>query len=151
MYKKIIIKLIVNDIPKDPVKQNKLIISNNKKLSDFTDNEDIFNFVSDEIEKLNQKFSGHKDKIVFYEMDGNAASKKVKDKSLDFIFIDSYCSFEQAKNDIKVWYPKVKDGGIFAGHDWNMPLVRLAVTKFRENENIKSRMSTYDDTWIWYK
>ena len=47
----------VNDIPKDPVKQNELIISNNKKLSDFTDNEDIFNFISDEIEKLNQKFS----------------------------------------------------------------------------------------------
>ena len=47
----------VNEIPKDPVKQNELIILNNKKLSDFTDNEDIFNFVSDEIEKLNQKFS----------------------------------------------------------------------------------------------
>ena len=98
-----------------------------------------------------QKYSGHEDKIVFYEMDSIEASKKVEDKSLDFIFIDSYCSLEQAKNDIKVWYPKVKDGGIFAGHDWNMPLVRLAVTKFRENENIKSRMSTYDDTWIWYK
>ncbi len=98
-----------------------------------------------------QKYSGHEDKIVFYEMDSIEASKKVEDKSLDFIFIDSYCSLEQAKNDIKVWYPKVKDGGIFAGHDWNMPLVRLAVTKFRENENINSRMSTYDDTWIWYK
>ena len=47
----------LNEIPKDPVRQNELIISNNKKLSDFTDNEDIFNFVSDEIEKLNQKFS----------------------------------------------------------------------------------------------
>ena len=45
------------EIPKDPIKQNELILSNNKKLSDFTDNEDIFNFVSDEIEKLNQKFS----------------------------------------------------------------------------------------------
>ena len=98
-----------------------------------------------------QKYSGHEDKIVFYEMDSIEASKKVEDKSLDFIFIDSYGSFEQAKDDIKVWYPKVKDGGIFAGHDWDMPLVRLAVTKFRENENIKSRMSTYDDTWIWYK
>ena len=98
-----------------------------------------------------QKYSGHENKIVFYEMDSIEASKKVEDKSLDFIFIDSYCSFEQAKDDIKVWYPKVKDGGIFAGHDWNMPLVRLAVTKFRENENIKSRMSTYDDTWIWYE
>ena len=47
----------VNEIPKDPVKQNKLIISNNKKLSDFTDNDDIVSFVSDEIEKLNQNFS----------------------------------------------------------------------------------------------
>ena len=47
----------VNEIPKDPVKQNELIVSNNKKLSDFTENDDIFNFVSDEIEKLNQKFS----------------------------------------------------------------------------------------------
>ena len=97
-----------------------------------------------------QKFSGHKDKIVFYEMDSIEASKKVEDKSLDFIFIDSYCSFEQAKDDIKVWYPKVKDGGIFAGHDWNMPLVRLAVTIFIENEIINSRMSTYEDSWICY-
>jgi hypothetical protein len=99
----------------------------------------------------NQEFSGHKDKIVFYEMDSNEAAKKVEDKSLDFIFIDSYCSFEQAKNDIKVWYPKVKDGGIFAGHDWTIQLVQLAVMKFRESQNIKSRMSTYNDTWIWYK
>ena len=47
----------VNEIPKDPTKQNELIISNNKKLSDFTESKDIFNVVSDEIEKLNQKFS----------------------------------------------------------------------------------------------
>ena len=47
----------VNEIPKDPVNQNELIIANNKKLSDFTESEDIFDFVSSEIEKLNQKFS----------------------------------------------------------------------------------------------
>ena len=47
----------VNEIPKDPVKQNELIIANNKKLSDFTDNKDVFVSISDEIEKLNQKFS----------------------------------------------------------------------------------------------
>ena len=45
------------DIESIPPSFNLLIISNNKKLSDFTDNEDIFNYVSDEIEKLNQKFS----------------------------------------------------------------------------------------------
>tara|TARA_B100001564_G_scaffold23753_1_gene17630 strand:- start:2043 stop:3821 length:1779 start_codon:yes stop_codon:yes gene_type:complete len=47
----------VNEIPKDPVKQNELIISNNKNLSDYTESNDIFNYISDEIEKLNQKFS----------------------------------------------------------------------------------------------
>ena len=47
----------VNEIPKDPVNQNELIIANNKKLSDFTESEDIFNVVFGEIEKLNQKFS----------------------------------------------------------------------------------------------
>ena len=47
----------VSEIPKDPLKQNKMILSNNKKLSDYTDNSDIFEKVSDEIQKLNQNFS----------------------------------------------------------------------------------------------
>lgn len=99
----------------------------------------------------NQQYSGHEEKIVFYEMDSNEAAQKVEDKSLDFIFIDTYMSFEQAKNDLEVWYPKVKDGGIFAGHDWNCPAIKLAVMGFRETNNLQSQMSTYDNTWIWYK
>ncbi len=47
----------VNEIPKDPARQNELIISNNKKLSDFTGSRDIFNSISNHIKKLNQKFS----------------------------------------------------------------------------------------------
>ena len=33
------------------------ILANNKKLSDYTDNQDIFEKVSDDIQKLNQNFS----------------------------------------------------------------------------------------------
>jgi len=47
----------VNEIPKDPSKQNEMILANNKKLSDYTDNQDIFEKVSDDIQKLNQNFS----------------------------------------------------------------------------------------------
>ena len=47
----------INEIPKDPAKQNEMILGNNKKLSDYTDNQDIFEKVSDDIQKLNQNFS----------------------------------------------------------------------------------------------
>ena len=46
-----------NDIPKDPTAQIQMIIKNNKKLSDYTDNKDLYNEISDEIDRLNMNFS----------------------------------------------------------------------------------------------
>ena len=46
-----------NSIPKDPSKQNKLIVESGKKLSDYTNSKDVFDNIQDEVEKLNQKFS----------------------------------------------------------------------------------------------
>jgi len=97
------------------------------------------------------EYSGHQDKIVFYEMDSNDAAKQFPEEYLDFIFIDTYMTYEQAKNDMEVWYPKVKTGGIFAGHDWTCTAIQDAVLNFRTENNINSRMGTFDNTWIWYK
>jgi len=46
------------------------------------------------------------------------ASKKFKDKSLDFVFLDGSHEYEDVKSDILSWLPKVKSGGILAGHDF---------------------------------
>ena len=46
------------------------------------------------------------------------ASKKFEDNSLDFVFIDASHEYEDVKNDILAWLPKVKPGGILAGHDY---------------------------------
>jgi predicted O-methyltransferase YrrM len=46
------------------------------------------------------------------------ASKLYADNSLDFVFIDANHSYEFVKDDINAWYPKVKKGGILAGHDY---------------------------------
>jgi len=97
------------------------------------------------------EYSGQKEKIKFHEMDSNEAAEYIDDESLDFIFLDAYLTGKQAENDIEVWYPKVKSGGIFSGHDWNCRDIEVAVNNFREQNNITKLMSTWDNTWIWVK
>ena len=40
------------------------------------------------------------------------------DESLDFVFIDGNHDYPYVKEDIELWTPKVKKGGIVAGHDY---------------------------------
>lgn len=47
------------------------------------------------------------------------AAQKFKDNSLDFVFIDASHEYEDVKKDIEAWLPKVKPGGILAGHDYD--------------------------------
>jgi hypothetical protein len=97
------------------------------------------------------KYSGCLDRVEFLEMDSDEAAKTIEDDSLDFVFLDAYLSYEQACNDLRVWYPKVKTGGIFAGHDWNDGAIQDAVTEFRDEFGIIAAMSDYLDTWVWIK
>ena len=45
------------------------------------------------------------------------ASRRFDDVSLDFVFIDACHTYQAVKKDISSWLPKVKPGGILAGHD----------------------------------
>ena len=49
------------------------------------------------------------------------AAKTYANNSLDFVFIDADHEYESVKEDIKAWFPKVKVGGILAGHDYAGP------------------------------
>lgn len=54
-------------------------------------------------------------------------SKLYEDNSLDFVFIDACHTYECVKEDIEHWLPKIKVGGVLAGHDFHYKTVSQAV------------------------
>ncbi len=46
------------------------------------------------------------------------AASRYADNSLDFVFIDASHDYLDVMADIRSWFPKVKAGGIIAGHDY---------------------------------
>lgn len=47
------------------------------------------------------------------------AAKGFEDKSVDFVYIDANHAYKYIKEDIDTWLPKIKEGGIIGGHDWD--------------------------------
>ena len=54
------------------------------------------------------------------------AARTYPDRGLDFVFIDGEHTYEAVCEDIRAWLPKVKKGGILAGHDYPHPPVKKA-------------------------
>ena len=61
--------------------------------------------------------SGLADYIQIIPKDSVEASKDFNGNSLDMVFIDSSHEYHSTKKEIVAWYNKIKDGGVFAGHD----------------------------------
>lgn len=73
------------------------------------------------------------------------AAKTYKDNSLDFVFIDASHDFKSVLEDVHSWFPKVKKGGIIAGHDYRAPDVKKAVDLFFKN---KKNIKLQEECWI---
>jgi hypothetical protein len=79
------------------------------------------------------------------------AAKLYADESLDCVFIDADYSYESVLSDIEAWYPKVKPGGIIAGHDFSFapytkfPGVVKAVLEFFKDKPLE--IMAHDTVW----
>ena len=61
---------------------------------------------------------GFEDRAYMLRMKGEHACDFISDQSLDFVYIDANHTYKSVKEDINLWYPKVKSGGIVMGHDY---------------------------------
>lgn len=64
------------------------------------------------------------------------ASNRFANKHFDFIYIDALHSYEAVLEDMAAWLPKMKDGGLFAGDDYDWVGVKKAVDEFVEKHNL---------------
>ncbi|MCI0537098.1 MAG: class I SAM-dependent methyltransferase [Verrucomicrobiales bacterium] len=58
------------------------------------------------------------DRRVLVRSDSVIAAAAIPDESLDFVFIDAEHTYDAVRKDIAAWAPKVRPGGIVAGHDY---------------------------------
>lgn len=73
-----------------------------------------------------------------------------EDGSLDFVFIDAGHLTHEVLADMDAWYPKVKSGGIFAGHDYfpgSWDSVVTAVQEWMGDKNFE----VSEGCWIYKK
>ena len=70
-----------------------------------------------------------KSRLTFLRRTSKGAAPTVDDNSQDLIFIDAAHDYDSVLEDIGLWVPKVKTGGILAGHDFqhSFPTVMDAV------------------------
>lgn len=62
-------------------------------------------------------------------IDSLNASCRFADGHFDFVFLDSSHLYQQTRAEIRLWYRKIKEEGILAGHDFNDKEVNNAVTE----------------------
>lgn len=102
-------------------------------------------------EQFISNMSSVANKFIPMHMTSEQASKQFEDNSLDVVFIDAQHEYGPVKQDLELWYPKVKSNGIFCGHDYynGWPGVEQAVNEFAETN--KLTISGSEMCWITQK
>lgn len=84
-------------------------------------------------------------RVTVLKMRSVDAAARVEDGSLDFVFIDAEHRYKAVLEDIAAWQPKVKPGGLLAGHDFSQkyPGVMQAVCEIFPGAEV----DTYSRVW----
>lgn len=73
-------------------------------------------------------------------------------EKLDFVFIDGPHTYKNVRNDLDLWVPRLRPGGIVAGHDFTCahPPLLWAVIEYRMMETDGEELNfAMDGVWWW--
>lgn len=78
-----------------------------------------------------ERLSKYENSVIIRKTSVEALSD-IENNSLDFVYLDGNHEPSFVWHDLRGWWPKIKNGGIFSGHDFclvNEPLVEFCVEK----------------------
>lgn len=70
---------------------------------------------------VRQRLSYYGDRFEHLRKRSEECAGSFADSFFDFVYVDGNHSWEFVKKDIEMWWPKVREGGVLAGHDYNHP------------------------------
>jgi len=96
------------------------------------------------------------EKLVWINEKSSIAFNNIKDNELDFVYLDGNHNYKYVLEDITLYWPKLKNGGFMAGHDFipRFPGVIQAVGEVfgMDYETACSNDRKYNvDWWTWKK
>ena len=112
--------------------------------------------LTEEIKKLgdiyaiflnNMTKAGVINKLNIIKGDSAGSANMFQEKGVDFVFIDAAHDYVSVQNDINAWLPKVKYGGVLAGHDYGNPETQV---KRAVDDLFGNKIKVVDNTWIYY-
>jgi Methyltransferase domain len=94
------------------------------------------------------------DRSAIWRMTGEQAATHLDDRSLDFVYLDARHDEASLADDLSTWEPKVRLGGIIAGHDYldgDLPEgrfgVKTAVDRFFGARGLEIHETVADRPW----
>ena len=93
--------------------------------------------------------SGHADRIDLRVMRSSLAAEAMADESIDFVYIDKNFTSAEHLDDVVQWYPKVRHGGILAGHEAFTKEVMRATEQALESLGVHPYLEVIDNE-VWY-
>ena len=83
---------------------------------------DIANVSADEYERLcceaRGRLSAFGTRSRIWRVSSAEAAAQVKPASLDFVYLDARHDEQSVTQDLKLWWPRIRAGGVLAGHDY---------------------------------
>lgn len=119
-----------------------------KERQDWTNFDDCYK----ECQKLEAEFYP---RVVLHKAYSPQEAEKFANESLDSVYVDGNHAFEPVYADLNAWWPKVKKGGLFCGHDDYTDTVfpafcevHDALKRFCAEKNLKYHRTQCTSWWI---
>jgi predicted O-methyltransferase YrrM len=112
--------------------------------NNLNEREDIHN-------KFVERLKGYTNRFSLYRQYSDDMFHLLEDETFDLIFIDGLHTYDQLTKDCNNFYSKLKEGGIFSGHDYNaIPGVHQAANEFAAKVGREIHITEHD-VWYWVK